>query len=126
MSKDLIDQEDQSTVLLYSRIINQIQATPNHRKIILLVLFSFTIAGVVEYKDSAPFIWSEAIGKCFGCLMLNFILGALFIVLHKWIYHLIELFSKYTYPVALLDIISATFIIAGLFLILILTLAYLT
>lgn len=126
MSKSLIDQEDQSSVLLYSRLINYIQQIPAYRKFILLLLFSFVAGGIIEYKDSSPFKWSEGIGKCLGTVCLNIVLGGVLMLIHQSIYRLIKLFSNYTYPVALLDLFSASFLAAGLFLSFILTLAYFT
>jgi hypothetical protein len=126
MSKNLIDQEPQSSTLLYSKLIDKIQAIPTYRKFLLLLIFSFIAGGIIEYMDSSSFRWSEAMSKCLGSACLNLILGGVLILIHQSIYPLIKLFSNYTYPVALLDIFSSSFLASGLFLLFILTLAYFT
>lgn len=126
MSKNLIDQEDQSVTLLYSRLINYIQQIPTYKKVILLLLFSFIAGGIIEYNDSSPFRWIAGICKCLGSTCFNIILGGVLILIHQSIYRLIRLFSHYTYPVAIFDLFSSSFIAAGLFLLFIINLAYFT
>lgn len=124
MSNNIIDQENPSSILLYSKLISRIQRIPAYIKFIFLLLFSFLAGGIIEYMDSSPFRWSEGMGKCLGSACLNLILGGVLILIHQSIYPLIKLFSNYTYPVASFDLFSSSFLAAGLFLVFIFTLAY--
>lgn len=121
MSKDLIDYEDISSTLWYSRLITKTQQISGSKKLFLLILFSVSSGAIVEYKDSTPLIYSEAIGKCVGALFTTIILGMFLTFLHPIIYHLIKVISGYHHPVVPFDTLSAAFLAAcfilGLFII---------
>lgn len=116
MSKDLIDYENTTSTLWYSRFITKIQQISTTKKLFLLTLFSISSGAIVEYNDSSPLIYSEAIGKCMGSLITTLILGVFLTFLHPKVYHFIKMVSGYKHPVASFDSISAAFLVSCLIL----------